>query len=254
MYKNKVKELLANHQPVLGCILQGAFPPIVEILGLAGFHFVFIDAEHYPFPENDIENLFRAAEVRHLIPFIRTPAIDEKIILKYLDMGAMGIIIPGIRTSSEAEAAVLASKYYPDGNRGFSSTRSSDYGFCSSKVDYMKQANQETMVISVIETKEALDNLEEIVAIDGMDAFLLGTSDLSIALGVPGQTNHPLVEAAFTKLLQAGKKYNKPVGNYLREGQSPKDFFDKGAAIAMTSVNSLLKAACVDFVKKGLAK
>lgn len=252
MYKNSIKELLNHKQPVLGCLINGAFPPLVEIAGLAGFHFVFIDAEHGPLTIKDCEELVRAAEVRHIVPIIRTPENNPKTILRYLDIGAMGIIIPEVNSREEAEAAVRAVKYPPVGVRGLASARSADYGFGKSKPEYIEDANSETMVIILIESKEAVDHAEEILSVEGVDAFFIGTSDLSTSMGLMGQVDHPLVKAAFNKVLDAGLRMGKPIGVVARDGESPRKLIERGVSITFISAYSLMKNSAKAFIIDGL--
>jgi len=251
MKRNQVLERLRNNERVLGCIIQGYMPSLVEMAGLAGFHFVFIDAEHYAFTMRDCEDLARAAEARNISPFIRTPYTDAKTVLKYLDLGASGIIYPDISSKEEAEAAVRFAKYPPKGVRGLASTRSADYGF-TPKDEYLPHANEETAVLAVLESQKALDNLEEIFSVKDIDAFLIGTSDLSMSLGVYGDATHPKVQKAADHILEVGKRRGVRVGGYLRSGQSADDYFQSGASIVLTSVNSMLKKSMMDFVKSCL--
>jgi 4-hydroxy-2-oxoheptanedioate aldolase len=250
MYKNVVKEMLFNKQPVLGCMVNGPFPALVEILGLAGFHFVFIDAEHSTLSFRECEELVRAAEIRHIVPFIRTPENNPKTILRYMDLGAMGIIIPDVNRKEEAEAAVRAVKYAPRGDRGLATTRCQDFGYGKSKSEYFKVANYETMVIALIESKEGVDNAKEILAVEGVDACFIGTSDLSMSLGVLGQVDHPLVRSAFDKVLNLGIQMGKPVGVVVRDNETPKQLLDRGLSMVFTGVNALVKGAAKDFITK----
>jgi len=128
MYKNSLKEKMKMHESVAGCMIQGFFPALVEICGLAGFDFIFIDAEHGVLSPSECEELVRAAEVRHTVPLIRVPNSDPDTILRFMDIGAMGIILPGVSTKEEAEKAVRAVKYYPQGSRGLNAVRATDYG------------------------------------------------------------------------------------------------------------------------------
>jgi 4-hydroxy-2-oxoheptanedioate aldolase len=250
MYKNIVKEMLRNKQPVLGCMINGPYPDLVEILGLSGFHFVFIDAEHSTLSFHECEALVRAAEVRHIVPFIRTPENNPKTILRYMDLGAMGIIIPEVNNRRDMEAAVRAVKYAPMGDRGLATTRSQDFGFGKSKTEYFKEANCETMVIALIESKAGVEHAEEILGVDGVDACFIGTSDLSMSLGVLGQVDHPIVRSAFDKVLNLGIKMGKPVGVVVRDNETPKELLDKGLSMVFTGVNSLVKGAAKDFILK----
>lgn len=248
MQKNEMKAMLKKGEPVLGCMVHGALPALVEILGLAGFHFVMIDAEHNPLTVSECERLVVAAEARRITPIIRPPQNNPKVILRYLDIGAMGIVIPDVGNKQEAEAAVQAVKYAPLGIRGVASTRSVDYGMTISKPEYISHANRETMVIAIIESEEGVDNTREILTTQGVDAAFIGTSDLSMSLGVPGQTNHPKVQEAFNKVLQIGLEVGTPIGAIVRGGETPQQYFAMGLAIAFTSVHSLLKKAAKEFV------
>ncbi len=251
MYKNKVKAMLAAREPVLGCIVNGPAPDLVEMIGLAGFDFVFIDGEHSALSLPECLEMVRAAEVRHLVPFIRTPQNDPKVILHYMDMGAMGLIIPEVGSRAEAEAAVRAVKFAPLGVRGMSSSRSADYGFGKSKAEYVQEANAETMVIPIIESEAGVEHAEVIMSTPGVDAIFVGTSDLSMSLGVTGQVDHPLVQAAFDKVLQLGLAMNKPIGVITRDGESPAGYIERGVSLIFTTAYSLFKAAARDFVAKG---
>ncbi|MGA2111654.1 MAG: aldolase/citrate lyase family protein [Anaerolineales bacterium] len=254
MYKNPIKDMLRNRQPVLGCLINGPFPSLVEIAGLCGFHFVFIDAEHGPLSVRECEELVRAAEVRHLVPFIRTPENSPKTILRYLDIGAMGIIIPEINSKEEAEAAVRAAKFPPMGVRGLASSRAADYGLGKPTPEYIQDANREIMVIALIESREAIDHAEEILSAEGVDAFFIGTSDLSTSLGLFGQVNHPMVKAAFDKVLNLGLKMGKPIGVVARDGESPKKLLAQGISITFVNAYSLMRSGAQKFIADGLSK
>lgn len=252
MYKNSLKEKLQNKEKVMGCIIKG-WAPWVELCGKVGFDFVFIDAEHAPLSEQDCENLIRAAEVTNIIPLIRVRSNDAELILRYMDIGAMGIIVPGISNKEEAEAAVNAVKYYPLGNRGLSTTRASDYGLGMGLKDYVPFANAQTMVLTVIENIDGVNNIEEILNVEGMDGAIIGTTDLSHSLGVPGQAKNQIVQDAFDKALANGLKTGKAVGAVVRKGETPKDYFDIGCQIVLTTSYGLFNGAAKKFLESGRA-
>jgi 4-hydroxy-2-oxoheptanedioate aldolase len=247
MYENSLKKKLSSGRNVNGCIIQGALPALAEIAGLTGFDFIFIDAEHGPLSEGDCEALIRAAEVVGVIPLVRVRENNAELILRYMDVGAMGIIIPGVRTREDAEAAVRAVKYYPRGDRGLSATRSSSYGQVSMK-DYVAYANEQTMVIAVAENIDAVDNIEEILAVDGLDAAIVGTTDLAQSLGRPGEGNHPDVKAAYEKFVSRGLRSGKPLGAVVRGGETNKMYFDQGLKIALAATYGLLAGAGKAFI------
>ena len=248
MYKNLLKEKLNRREPVSGCMIQGFFPAFVEICGIAGFDFIFIDAEHGSLSPNDCEELVRAAEVRHTVPLIRVPNSEPDTILRFMDIGAMGVILPGISTKEEAEKAVRAVKYYPQGNRGLNAVRASDYGMTKPLAEYVADANQETVVLAIIENTTAIENLAEILAVDGIDGVILGTSDLSQSLGVPGQGQHPKVQEAYHQFVTEGLKTTKSIGTVVRSGDSVQGYLDAGFSMLITSAYSLFGKEAKRFV------
>jgi 4-hydroxy-2-oxoheptanedioate aldolase len=240
MKKNLVKEKLQKGGRAVGAIIQDPAPQIVEVLGLLGFDWLFIDCEHSPMSLEEVGKLVMAAELRGITPLVRVPQNLPEIILRYLDVGAMGILIPGLETVEDAKIAVSGSKYSPEGVRGLAGVRGADFGLGGPLGEYVKIANRETMVLGVVESQKGVENIEEILDTEGIDGVSIGTNDLSQSLGVPGQTNHPLVVEAVDKILAAGKKKGKPVGGLIRGGETPKQYIEKGYQMLLTSVYSLI--------------
>ncbi len=250
MYKNPLKEKLNRREPVSGCMIQGFFPAFVEICGLAGFDFIFIDAEHGSLSPKDCEELVRAAEVRNTVPLIRVPNSQPDTILRFMDIGAMGIILPGVSTKEETEKAVRAVKYHPEGNRGLNAVRASDYGMTKPLSEYVVDANKETVVLAIIENTIAIENLADILSVDGLDGAILGTSDLSQSLGVPGQGKHQKVQDAYAMFIKEGLKTGKPIGTVVRPGESVKAYLDSDLSILITSAYSLFGNEAKRFVRE----
>lgn len=248
MYKNSLKQKLQLGIPVSGCMIQGYLPSLVEICGLAGFDFIFLDAEHSAISAFDCEDLVRAAEIRHTVPLVRVPNAQPDTILRFMDAGAMGIILPGVSTQAEAEQAVRAAKYYPQGTRGLNAVRASDFGMLKPLSEYVVEANKETVILTIIENMVAIDNLVDILAVDGIDGAILGTGDLSQSLGVPGQGEHPKVLAATRRFVEAGLKIGKPIGTVVRPGESVQAYLDMGLTIMIASANSLFGNVAKQFV------
>jgi len=250
MYKNPLKEKMHRHEPIVGCMIQGFLPAFVEICGLVGFDFIFIDAEHGSLSPKDCEELVRAAEVRNTVPLIRVPNLEPDTILRFMDIGAMGIILPGVSTKEEAEKAVRAVKYYPQGNRGLNAVRASDYGMTKPLSEYVVDANQETIVLAIIENSTAIKNLAEILSVDGLDGAILGTSDLSQSLGVPGQGKHPKVQEAYHLFIKEGLQSGKSIGTVVRPGETVEGYLDAGLSILITSAYSLFGNEAKRFVSQ----
>ena len=200
MHKNEAKEKLLSGGTIYGVFCNLYSPMIVELIGHIGFDFVLVDAEHGPAEVESCEHMVRAAESVRIPTFIRVAMNIRQNILRYLDIGAQGVQLPMVNTRAEAEAVVQAVKYPPQGRRGLAAMRAADYGLKMSLKDYTMIANQETLVVVQVETVEAMTNLNEMLAVDGIDVFFIGPTDLSTSMGYTGQANHPEVQAAIEKL------------------------------------------------------
>ena len=203
--ENKVKQKLARGEVAIGIYATLPSPEIVELAGLCGMDYVRIDCHHSAIDLETLGNMIRAAELTGMTPFVRVYNEPQRI-LSALDMGALGIIVPDIHTAEDAKAAVEAAHYAPKGDRGlFSNCRSSDYGLFSGK-QYIEWASENVMVGLQIENKDAIENIEEILAVPGIDFIMSGKNDLSQSLGVGGDKNHPLVLEAEKKIAAAAQK------------------------------------------------
>ena len=159
MRKNLVKEKLKAGETVLGVFCNVNSPPIVEVLGLLGFDFVIIDSEHGPMDLESCEHMVRAAENTGITPIIRVALNLQQLILRNLDMGALGVQMPLINNKADAQAVVDSVKYPPIGKRGLAPVRVADYGLTEPLGEYVKKANEETLVVIHAETMEAVRNL-----------------------------------------------------------------------------------------------
>ena len=184
-------------------------PSVVEVLGLLGLDFAIMDAEHSTLMPDVAENLFRAAELRGLSTVTRIGENSPQVIQKFIDAGSQGVLIPMVNTVEQAQRVVDAVKYPPIGKRGLAGPRAADYGLGEPIEDYVRHANEETLIALQIETTEAVENFEDIVALDHVDVLFFGPSDLSSSLGYPGQTRHPevleLIEGLTARTLANGK-------------------------------------------------
>jgi 2-keto-3-deoxy-L-rhamnonate aldolase RhmA len=185
--------LLRGSRPLSGVFVGLPSPALVEMCGHAGFDFVIIDNEHGPAGIETTEHLLRAAKASGVIAVVRTAEAD---ILRVLDIGASAIQVPQVNSRAQAERIVAAAKYPPIGNRGAAfSTRAAGYGFFGG-TDHVTMSNDGTAVIVMAETREAIDSIDDIVGVPGVDAVFFGPNDLSFSLGVPGEMQHPKVVAA----------------------------------------------------------
>ncbi|MDG2380417.1 MAG: aldolase/citrate lyase family protein [Pirellulaceae bacterium] len=209
MRENQLKKKLDNGDVVVGSFVYVPSSKLTEIVGLAGFDFVVIDMEHGPVDTAVAEDMVRAAEIANTTPIIRVTHNDPSAVLRSLDIGAQAIHVPNVHTRSDAINAVANSKYGPVGTRGLAGVRANDYGLCQPLPQYASDANDQTMVIAHIEHIDAVNNLDELLSVDGIDVYYLGPQDLSNSLGIPGQGKDSrvvdLVESSIQRIAAAGR-------------------------------------------------
>ena len=191
MKKNVIKEKLRAGEAVVGTFCNLPSPAAAELLGVAGFDYIIIDAEHSPVDLDTCEHMVRACDASGMAAMVRVALNLPQNILRYLDTGVVGVQIPMVNSKEEAEMVVAATKYPPLGRRGLAANRATKYGTNIDLAEYVREANQETLVCVQVETTEALARTEEIASVDLVDLVFLGPTDLSSAMGYPGQPTHP---------------------------------------------------------------
>ena len=206
--KNPVKQALRDGRTVFGIYIGVPAPAMVELAGYAGFDFVRIDISHNAYDINTIVHMIRAADAAGVTPMVRVDN-DPHLIANVLEAGAMGLIVPDVSTPEKARSVVNAVHFAPLGDRGtYAATRIARYGAISSG-DYCKWSNEEIILGIQIESKEAADNLEKTLSVDGIDMIGSGRGDLSNSLGLTGQKNHPSVLALEEKIFDTAKSRGK---------------------------------------------
>ncbi len=232
---------------VLGAKLAGTFiksasPDIVELLGCAGLDFAVIDAEHAPLGIGDISPMVLAARATALPCLVRIPALTPAICGQLLDLGATGILVPHVCDGESARAAVAQLRYM-NGKRGYSpSTRAARYGFVD-VAGYAAQADQAATLWVQIEDASALDCLDEIASVEGVDLLFIGRADLAMSLGVDGP-RHPRVTEAVQAVAAAGQRSGKAVGIFVGDMSEAANLAKLGiTAFACGSDQSHLAAA-----------
>jgi len=209
-FKNK----LFQGKHVLGPFMKTSDPAFVEVAGYAGFDFVILDLEHGPNNICNLQNLIRGAQCSGVLPIVRAPGTDEGVISKILDVGAMGIQIPQVSSAEDVRKVVRASRFSPNGERGVCRfVRAANYS-AKDRFSYFKSAD-ENLIIIQLEGLEAVNNLDEILKVDGIDILFIGPYDLSQSVGVPGQIDHPLVVEKMTKIVERARQANKYVGTFV---------------------------------------
>ncbi len=208
--KNLLKEKLQKGQVPIGTFVALGHPDVTERLSRLGFDFLILDGEHSPIGLETMQQMLQAMNGSNCTPLIRPEWNDMVIIKRILDIGAHGVLVPWVNTKEEAEYAVRACKYPPEGLRGCSPRRAG-----LSDPDYLKTANDQILVIVQIETRKAVSNIDDILSVKGIDACYIGPLDLSLSFGFYGpQWDDPQYIDAFDKVAAAAKKCGKPAGMF----------------------------------------
>lgn len=228
MYRpNAVKQRLKNGENVLGCWTMLGSPHVVELLGFAGFDYLILDQEHGLGDPTSLSFQLQAMAATPATSVVRVPWNDHVYLKRVIDAGAEGVLIPSIDTAEEARAAVAACRYPPRGRRGTaaSSVRASNYGMAP---DYVAGCCDNLLVVIQIESAKAVENIDEILAVEGIDVVFIGPFDLSATVGQMGNLKHPevarLIEHAESRIRAAGL----PMGTVPHPGCTWKDMFARG--------------------------
>lgn len=211
IFRNPVKLALREGRPVIGATITVASPDVAATIANSGFDFLWIEMEHSPLTLETVRSMILATRGMKAVPLTRVPVNEPWMAKRVLDIGSLGVVFPFTSTKELAEKAVKSCKYPPEGIRGFGpSLAIPRWDFVGQS--YPKFANENVLVITIIEQKSAVENIDQIASVAGVDVMFIGASDLSYSLGVGGQRDHPLVKEAVSKVLAAGKKYGVPVG------------------------------------------
>lgn len=201
---------LRAREPLLGTFIKTPTLHTTEIIGELGFDFVVIDAEHAPFHRVIIDQILLAAKAWDIAALVRVARNDAASILAALDDGAHGVLVPHIANPEQATAMVSASRYRDGGRRGFSnSPRAGRYGRASI-AEHVATADQSVLAIAMIEDPEALDQLDNILSIQGLDAVFIGRGDLTVSLGATS-VSAPEVESVVERVTSTARALAKPL-------------------------------------------
>ncbi len=216
---------LRKGELLIGTLITLPSPEIAEIIAGAGFDWIWIDLEHSAMDAHDAQNILQAVGGR-VDCIVRVPLNDEIWIKKVLDAGASGVLVPQVNSVEEAQRAVRFSKYPLQGGRSVGISRAQGYG--PSFQAYLDRANEDLAVIVQIEHIQAVRNVEGILAVEGIDAVLVGPYDLSASLGVTGRIDAPEVQAAMALVETAAQKTGKPLGIYSANAERAKKYIKAG--------------------------
>lgn len=234
---------IRSGENLLGAFVMIPSPAVVEMLGYAGFDFAIIDSEHGASSIETIEHQIRAAEAVGIPAIVRTVGMTAGEVLRVLDAGADGVVVPHVKTEAEARALVAAAHYAPRGIRGMATTARAGRHGMTTVADHLAAAAERTLVIPQIEDAEALPNVRAIAGIDGIDALFIGPADLSMSLGQPGNPGHPevakAIDGAVADIASTGRK---PM-IFTRSAEEVLAMRKRGIGIAVYSTTSIISAA-----------
>jgi 2-dehydro-3-deoxyglucarate aldolase len=213
MRPNLVRDKIKKGEASIGCFLGLGSPTVAELMARAGFEWLVIETEHNGLDSAEIQNMLMALNGSSTIPLVRIPSLNSDYIQRALDIGAMGIVVPMIRTADDIRKFIKATRFPPEGTRSFGPLRASNYMFDAN--DYFLHANSNILTMAIMETKEAVQNLAEIAAVPGLDAIIIGPYDLCLSLGLdPMKMPHPEVEAIVKRVLEEGARNNVGIATH----------------------------------------
>lgn len=249
MRDNRVKRLMAAGKPALGVSATITDPWATEVLGAADFDFVLIDAEHGPIALDQLQMMMIALGRSESTVLVRPVANDAAVIKQILDAGAEGIIVPEITDAESCRAAVRAAKYPPEGIRGFGPRRASRlHG--APRADYIARANDEIAVIVMIESAEAVQNIDEILATPGLDGIMVGSADLAVSMGYLHDQGNAAVGEAVEQVRSACEKAGFPFGIYAVAEAAARKWVGAGALLVTIGSDAQFIDAGVARIRK----
>ena len=243
MRKNTTKEKLKQGQPVIGVFCNIGAPVLVEMLGALGYDFVILDAEHGPQGVETVEHMVRAADAVGVTTVTRIAVNLPQNLLRYLDAVSLGVQIPMVNTGEQAQQVVDSVKYPPVGKRGLAGVRANLFGLERPLTEYVRMANEETLVVVQVETTQAMQNIKKISAVDNVDVVFIGPTDLSSSMGYPGQPTHPEVLQAIEDLGKEIIAAGKAVGTIAADATAYRRWRDLGFQYLCTGITGFVVQA-----------
>lgn len=230
MRGRRIREKLEAGLAVFTIPLRFHAPRLVEMLAQSGADQVFLDAEHGPLSPAQCEEMVRAADLHDLPVAIRVPANRPETILRYLDIGTSTIVVPHVTTRGDAEAAVRAARYPPEGARSFAPGRGADR-LGLSPPEYCRRANEETVVLALFEDAAGLDAIDGICRVPGLDGVMVGAYDLAASMGHPGEPWRDDVQAAVERVHRRCRAHGRPFGTVPRDRADLRAQIERGCQL-----------------------
>ena len=236
-------------ETLFGTFVPFALGDVADYTSRLGFDFIIIDNEHGIMNQETIFDMIRAAQCQRTPVLVRCTNSTPDMIQKVLDMGAEGILVPVINTAEDAREVIKSAFYPPKGERGIAYfTRASSYGLIEDKTEFLKKANEEVFISIQLETGAAIENLDEILEVEGIDMFFIGPNDLAASLGIPN--SHPemerIIEETISKIIAKGKT----AGIFVTDDETARKYTGYGAKFILTSITKYLTQGVKEYLRK----
>ena len=210
-----LKSRLSRSELTIGSWVTLGHPSIAEIMAAAGFDWLVLDMEHSVLELSEVQSIIQVLDAKQCPAIVRLTSNHPDQIKRVMDAGATGVMVPMIKSAADAKAAVDGVYYPPRGQRGVGLARAQGYG--NSFQAYRQWLDENAVIVVMIEHVDAVKAIDSILAVPGIDAYIIGPYDLSGSMGRPGDLNHPDVQAAIAQVLEAGRRANKPGGIHVIE-------------------------------------
>lgn len=243
-----LRQRIRNGESVLGAFCPAPSPELIEVASYAGFDFTVIDAEHGPITIADIVHMIRAGQSASTPVLVRVPELSGEFIMRSLDAGAEGILVPQIESGEQVHRIVQLMHYPPNGVRGLAFYARA-HGFTRrTGATAMDDANRRVISAVLVETTRGVEKIEEIVAVEGLDMVLLGTGDLAANIGY-GPETAAKVDAAAEKVVRIAREYGVAAAIAVQSPEDAAKYAARGFQVAVTGLLPHLLRFCTDFVK-----
>lgn len=246
------RRLAEADTPLIGLLCGLVDPVAAEIVAGMGYDWVLVDGEHAAHSPRSVLAHLQAVAAHPVAPVVRPMSHDPALVKQYLDVGAQTLLVPMVDTAEQAAAVVASTRYPPDGIRGVGAAiaRAAQWGRTA---DYLQRADEEMFVIAQIESAAALANVEEICAVDGVDATLVGPTDLSASLGHLGEPGHPDVRAAVLDVIERTTAAGLPAGVFAPDPDMARDCVEAGARFLLVGTDISALAGATDEIRRRFA-
>jgi 2-keto-3-deoxy-L-rhamnonate aldolase RhmA len=236
---NKVKRALKAGEVCFGTMVTSIrSPQVAQILAAAGFDYFVLDMEHNYFGMENLADIMSIARAEEIVPLVRVPDTLYHLMARTLDCGAMGLVCPRVETREQVEVIIKSTKYQPLGQRGASISNIHTACRSMDHLDYMQWANEETMIVIQIESKHAVDHIEELVSVEGVDATWIGPFDLAQTMGLVGKWDDPELIRCYEKVIDACNRHSVAPGIHLRDSGRLAYWVSRGMRLATYSSDS----------------